>query len=187
MNPFSNSNYNLVFNQLYVPLCRYCIKLVNNHEAAEDIVQEQFIFLWENWARLKDIDYLQAYMYTSVKNRSLNHIKKNFTEKKIVAIHDIKEPINDKGIPNPQELIEGEELEKLLEKALEKLPKQCRKIFALKRFGQMTNQEIADSLNISIKSVEAQMTIALRRLKSYVIDNWGVIALLLFLYALKIF
>jgi RNA polymerase sigma-70 factor (family 1) len=187
MNPFRNNNYNLIFDQLYVPLCRYCIKLVNNREVAEDIVQEQFIYLWENWARLENIASLQAYLYTSVKNKSLNYIKKTFSEKTFVAIPATIEQIGDKGISNPQELIEAQELEKILEKALEELPVQCRKIFGLKRFGQMSNQDIAESLNISIKTVEAQMTIALRRLKYFVIDNWGVITLIFFYWFLKIF
>jgi RNA polymerase sigma factor (sigma-70 family) len=126
-------------------------------------------------------------MYTSVKNKSLNYIKKNFSEKSFVSLNKIDESLNDCGMPSPQELLEAEELEKILEKALEELPEQCRKIFGLKRFGQMSNQEIAESLSISIKTVEAQMTIALRRLKSFVIDNWGTVALILFYWFLKIF
>jgi RNA polymerase sigma-70 factor, ECF subfamily len=177
--PFNTSAYNNLFHELYVPLCRFSMKFVMNKNAAEDIVQDLFLYLWENWSRLAEIASLKSYVFTAVRNRSLSYLQKNFPKETTENRDAAKETIVQNGLPNPQELIECKELEHILEEALESLPAKCRTIFAMKRFGELSNKEVADELQLSIKTVEAQMTIAIRKLTAFVADHWQLILLVL--------
>jgi RNA polymerase sigma-70 factor (ECF subfamily) len=174
-NPFDNSNYNSFFDELYTPLCRFSMKFVHEKEVAEDIVQEFFVYLWENWKRLANIESVKSYAYTAVKNRSINHLKKHFLFKNENNLSEITESGLISDLPDPQELLESRELEKILEDAVEALPIGCRTIFTMKRFDDLTNKEVAAKLNISEKTVEAQMTIAIRRITSFVSAKWGLV------------
>jgi len=176
--PFFNEKYHRFFNEWYSILCNYCNFIINNHEAAEDIVQEQFIYLWENWDRLQNFESLKGYLFQSVKNRSINFLK-NKARKSTVNLHDNSIVGNVKGnLPSASEMLEKKELENLITKAINNLPDKCRAIFILKRMEEYTNKEIAQKLNISIKTVETQMTIALKRLYAFVKENWEFIVIL---------
>lgn len=145
---------------------------MDDQAVAEDLVQECFAYLWENWSRLAPIDSLKSYLFKSVKNGALNHLKAKFIRSKEPFPHEFNEKVSDQQ-PSAQELMEAHDLETILEKALQALPEGCRTIFVLKRFNDYSNKEIAELLGISVKTVEAQMTIALARLRNYVIKQWG--------------
>ena len=154
---------------------------------AEDVVQECFAYFWENWSRLAQIDSLKYYLFKSVKNGSLNHLKAKFVQSKEPFPSGFNEKISDKQA-SAHELMEVHDLEVILEEALQALPERCRIIFVLKRFDDKSNKEIAGLLGISVKTVEAQMTIALARLRNHVIKHWGssgIILLNLFLKSKK--
>jgi RNA polymerase sigma-70 factor (ECF subfamily) len=178
-NPFDNQQFDSLFNEYYSPLCRFSMKYVFNKEVAEDIVQEFFVYLWEHWNRLSTIASIKSYAYTAVKNRSLNCLQKQFSFKKGIATSEMEETEVNSKLPDPQELLESKELEKILEKALEALPARCRTIFLMKRFEEFSNKEVAEKLKISEKTVEAQMTIAIRKITAFVSDRWGLVFLLL--------
>ncbi|MDA3890880.1 MAG: RNA polymerase sigma-70 factor [Salinivirgaceae bacterium] len=173
-----DEKYEDVFYQLYSPLCIYCLKIVDDSEVAKDIVQDQFANLWENWDRHSKLDALQAYLYAAVKNRALNYLKKHAVKNNInnldIVSNNSMEPKSD-----PHHILENLELEQILESALNKLPNKCKEIFLLKRFAELSNKEIADKLDISVKTVENQMTIALKRIREYVKKNWSALVLLL--------
>jgi len=171
--PFDNYQFNSLFNELYTPLCRYSMKFVTQKDAAEDIVQVVFIYLWENWKRLAGLSSLRSYAYTAVKNGSLNHLQKQYWLKTNDTVPEIPESIISIALPDPQEWLESKELEQILEKALEALPLQCRAIFTMKRFGELSNKQVAGKLKLSVKTVEAQMTIALRKIAAFVSARWG--------------
>ena len=166
--PFDNHDFNSLFNELYTPLCRFSMKFVTEKDEAEDIVQEFFVYLWENWKRLAIISSVRSYAYTSVKNRSLNHLQKQFSGNKGDDCINVQETELNSELPDPQELLQGKELENILEKALEALPLRCRTIFIMKRFGELSNKDVAKKLHISVKTVESQMTIAIRRITAFV-------------------
>jgi RNA polymerase sigma-70 factor, ECF subfamily len=169
--PFDDRNFNCLFDELYTPLCQFCTRLVNDADTAEDIVQEQFVYLWENWQRLAPISSIKAYLFKSVKNRSLNYLKKQFYKNGVDKFEYIETP-QVKTSPAASDLLENQELEILLGRALGNLPLRCRTIFTMKRFAEMSNKEIADNLNISVKTVEAQMTIAMKKLNAFVSVDW---------------
>ena len=171
--PFENHDFNWLFNEFYTLLCRYSIKFVSDKNVAEDIVQDLFLHLWENRERLTTITNIKSYLFTAVKNRCLNYLKKKY-------------PLNAKGddptefeikidLPDPEELLESKELERIIEKALEALPAKCRTIFIMKKFGDLSNKEVAEKLNISIKTVETQMTIAFRKLTAFISSHWNMV------------
>ncbi len=178
--PFYNNEFQHLFDDLYIPLCRYALKFVNNHNLAEDVVQDTFVYLWENRKRLSFSEGINHYLYTSVRNRSLNLLQKNFAKSVSSFPNDNEIQYAGNKQPTAQELLECKELEKILEDALNSLPEKCRIIFSLKRFSDMSNQEIAGHLNISVKTVEAQTTIAIKKLTSYVNNHWNDSSIILF-------
>jgi len=142
--------------------------MINDADVAEDIVQDQFVYLWENKQRLASVASIKAYLFKSVKNKSINFLKKQYHSNAVGELdkNSVTEPFAS------IDLLEEAELISLLEKALEGLPVRYRTIFTMKRFGEMTNQEVASNLNISVKTVEAQMTIAMKKLGAYFSENW---------------
>jgi RNA polymerase sigma-70 factor (ECF subfamily) len=162
--PFYDKDYNILFDKLYVPLCQFALKFVNDREVAEDIVQDNFVYLWENWQRLSKIDSIKAYMFAAVKNKSLSYLQNKYNKFTLHQIEDYQDSMIDNQHPTALEILECQDLEANLEKALNLLPEKCRIIFTMKRFGGKSNKEIATDLDISIKTVEAQMTIAIKKL-----------------------
>lgn len=170
-NAFDNADFNNLFNELYAPLCRFSMKFVTQKNVAEDVVQEVFVYLWENWDRLNSLSNLKSYSYTAVKNRSINYLQDHFYKNSNGNFDqkELEETIESQG---PDELLMGKELEIILENGLKALPEKCRTIFVMKRFAELSNKEIASKLNISVKTVEAQMTIAIKKLTTFLYRNW---------------
>lgn len=170
--PFYDKDYNNYFEELYVPLCQFALKFVNDRDVAEDIVQDNFVYLWENWVRLSTIDSVKTYMFTAVKNKSLNYLQNRYVKNTLHRIEEYQDSMIDNQHPTALQLLECKELEAILERALNNLPERCRIIFTMKRFAGMSNNEIAKDLDISVKTVEAQMTIDIRKLRVYVNSHW---------------
>jgi len=169
--PFDNKIYEKLFEDLYEPLCRYCFKFVEDIETAEDIVADQFAYVWENWDRLKTYENKQSYLYKAVRNKSINLLLRNnkFTN---TELNEIDQDMEYSEWPSPQELLDKKELEKIIEDAFKKLPDKCRQIFKLSRFAELSNKEIAEKLNIAIKTVEAHNTLAMKRIRLYISEHW---------------
>ena len=178
--PFYYNEFQHLFDDLYVPLCRFALKFLNNTSLAEDVVQDTFVYLWENRNRLSFSDGINQYLYTTVKNKSLNILQKKYIKSVSILPNDKEIMIIGSKQPTAQELLECKELEKIFEDALNCLPEKCRIIFSMKRFANMTNNEIAKKLNISVKTVEAQTTIAIKKLTTYVTNHWNNSSLILF-------
>ena len=170
--PFFDKDFSNRFEELYVPLCQYAQKFVNDHDVAEDIVQDNFVYLWENWTRLAKIDSIKAYMFVAVKNKSINYLQKKYIKNTLHQIEDYRDSMIDNQHPTALELLECQELEAILARALSHLPERCRIIFTMKRFAGKSNKEIAKDLDISVKTVEAQMTIAIKKLSAFVNAHW---------------
>jgi RNA polymerase sigma-70 factor, ECF subfamily len=177
--PFGDNDFKQIFIELYAPLCRFALKFVHDPDTAKDIVQDLFVYFWENRDRLSRISSVKMYLFTAVKNRSLNYLQKKYPNIQLHQIDEYDGSFQDFLQPSASELLECKELENILEKALKNLPEKCRIIFTLKRFADMSNKEIAVYLNISVKTVEAQMTIALRKLTTHVNTYWHQSAIIL--------
>nr|WP_236059807.1 RNA polymerase sigma-70 factor [Chitinophaga rhizophila] len=138
--------------------------LLRDQNASMDIVQDIFAWLWEKREQL-DIQTVPSYLRTAVRFKVANYIHSGkiredfYEELSKVTIHPSS---------GPQELLELNDLKTIIQQAVNGLPDKCREIFLLSRDGQFTNQQIADLLHISVKTVEAQKTIALKRIRAAV-------------------
>jgi RNA polymerase sigma-70 factor (ECF subfamily) len=156
-----------VFKTYYKNLHAYSCSLLNDEMAADEMVQNVFYKLWERTENLSISGSVAAYLYRAVNNESLNYLKhlKVRSQHQLYVSHRSNETAQ-----NASGKIEMKELEGRLQKAMNELPEQCRTIFQLSRFEELRYREIADRLEISVKTVENQMGKALKILRSKMID-----------------
>jgi RNA polymerase sigma-70 factor (ECF subfamily) len=136
--------------------------MVDDADTAEEIVQSTFARLWEKRGSLHIEESGQAYLYRAVYNASLNHLEHQKVKAKYYA-HAMRE--GESGDDSGATESRVRALEARLESALRKLPEACRTIFQLSRFEELKYREIADRLGLSVKTVETQMSKALRILR----------------------
>lgn len=165
-----------LFKEHYQELCRYCLKFVKQGEVAEEIVQDVFVKLWQMEQRPKVHTSVKSYLFTSVKNSSLNYLKSQYARQKFEDHRTTQHTVK---TDSTQEAMDFEELSKLVAEAVEKLPQQCRTVFEMSRSGGFTYQEISQELSISPKTVENQMGIALKKLKEHLRTYWEILFILL--------
>jgi len=161
--------FELLFKLYYSRLCVYASTFVKIPDLAEEIVQETFIKFWENRASIRiDISF-KAYIFRSVHNNCINHIKKSdVIRRQTREMYDEIVYHNEIALQNfSSEIIDSlvsEELESRLNDALDELPSQCRRIFFMSRFDQLSYGTIAKKLNISVNTVKTQMKRAIKKL-----------------------
>lgn len=150
-----------VFRSYYRELYYLAFKIIQNAEDARDITQSTFIKFWENRSKLLEGKSVKPLLFVMQKNNCLDYIKSN--KHKIFQVPD--ENIPDFGIEQAYDRLVTQELEYKIIEAISELPPKCRQIFELSRFFELKYSEIAVKLNISVKTVENQMGIALERLR----------------------
>lgn len=163
----------LAFNKLYTEYSRRFIRFARSYvqtdEEAEDIVNDSFMYYWENRATI-DNSNLAAYLLTMVKHRCLNHLKRQVLEEQIKSdFHFLEEwelqlKITSLEVCNPNMLM-SHEIQALVQRALAALPVQTREVLLRSRYHSQSNKEIAAALGISVKAVEYHITKALRVLR----------------------
>lgn len=154
--------FNQLFSDYYVNLCRFAYTYLKDNDDSEEIVQEVFITLWENRAKLVINTSIRSFLYTSVKNRSLNFIRNRNTR----LSHEDEFAREQAAIlSHITNFCEREELNHLIDEAITELPEQCRIIFEMNRNHELTYTDIAKQLIISPKTVENQIGIALKKLR----------------------
>lgn len=160
--------FELLFKRHYKPLCRRVNSMLNDEEATEDVVQQLFIKIWESRETLQTPDSVAAYLFTAARNRALNYIKsqsrKSNNEVPLTNLHD-------EADNRMEEQMDAKELQKALYAAIDSLPEKRREVFILSRFEGKSYKEIAEIMQISIKTVEAQMGKALSTLREFVRNN----------------
>lgn len=158
--------FDALFRAYYAPLCYYAASLNDgDRDEAEDLVQQAFIKLWEQRETLQINWSVKAYLYRTVHNASLNRLRAAKVRNKYKQYNAEQLEMNHYPAPEPEP-----ELRERLQKALADLPTQCRQVFELSRFEDLKYREIAEHLNISIKTVETHMGKALRLLKTQLAD-----------------
>ena len=163
-----NITYKALFRKYYPNLIFYATRLLGE-EDAEDVVQDVFVELWKRKDSMEIGDQIQAFLYRAVYTRSLNVLKHRNIESGYMAI--VVE-INQKRVefyqPDNNEVIrriEDRELKKEIYDAINELPDKCKEVFKLSYLHDMKNKEIADTLGISLRTVEAHMYKALKFLR----------------------
>lgn len=160
----------ILFNLYYSKLCTYASTFVKMPDVAEEIVQETFIKFWENRDSIDVSHSFRSYIFRSVHNNCINYLKKSQILKR--QSREMEEEIlyhNQIVLRNfSSDVINNlisEELEARLADILNEMPPQARKIFTMSRFDQLSYQEIADKLEISVNTVKTQMKRSLARLR----------------------
>lgn len=155
-----------LFNLYYSGLIVYANRFTNQIEISEDIVHDVFITLWEKKSSLL-MESAKAYLFSSVRNRCLNHLEqlkvRNKYQEQILQKGDIT------GLLTWEYYVESE-LQEHIEKAIRQLPPQCQKIFIMNRFNDKSITQIAEELEISPRTVEKHIEIALKKLRQELAD-----------------
>jgi len=156
--------YKRLFWVFYKDLNRFAYSFVGSNEVAEEIVSDAFVNLWKNRTRLLEIENLKVYLYVAVKNLSIRHRTRNNRDQ-LISLDDLAVDIPlTCGYANPEELCISAELATAIHTAIQKLPPRCKIIYKLIREDGLRYKEVADILQISIKTIDAQMTIATRKI-----------------------
>ncbi|MBI9053010.1 MAG: RNA polymerase sigma-70 factor [Bacteroidales bacterium] len=153
-----------LFREYYERLCAFGSKYVNNIEQAEEVVQDTFYNIWKNRATLNIKTSLKSYLYTAVKNNCLQVLRTRSLDVKYENYY--KSHYSNESI-SPVDELNAKELSKVIDKALNSLPEKCRMIFKMSRNEGLKYHEIAEKLEISIKTVEANMGKALKHFRMY--------------------
>ncbi len=158
-----------LFRELYSPLCLYANKYLQDRDKAEEVVQDIFYGIWKNRERLDIKVSFKSYLYRAVQNNCLQLIQHHAVEDKYKQY--VKNEISHFQL-DPVKEMELQEMNKVVEETLESLPERCKEIFSMSRFEGLKYREIAEKLQISTKTVEANMGKALqafrKSLKQYV-------------------
>lgn len=149
-----------LFKEHFEPLCRMATKYISDFDASKDVVHEVFTAFWQKFDTLPSDTQYKSYLFTAVRNRSFNYLRDS---KKHVDIMDVEE----EKAPATAHSMEVQELSREINYALNLLPEKCREVFELSRFEDMKYAQIAKHLGISIKTVEGQMSKALKLLRGH--------------------
>ena len=166
------NEFHQIFIEYYPSLVIYALKFVDDIDISKDIVQEVLAQFWMESEKLRNRNLVKSYLYSAVKNKALNFKKRESRKTGLDELLDQpNEELKDSENPDILTTITFEELKTELEKAIEELPEQRKKIFKMSRFQQMKHKQIAQSLEISPKTVETQIYRALiflrKKLKHY--------------------
>ena len=159
---FDLSGFEALFQLHYRALCATAFRIVQDKEIAEDIVQDVFYKLWVKRESLHINTSLKAYLIQSTINRSINYTKK-YNNTLSRELHFGMETSNDAN--TTEQALDFKETSGKVEAAIKALPPACRSVFVLSRYENLSYKEIARDLDISVKTVENQMSKALKHLR----------------------
>jgi RNA polymerase sigma-70 factor (family 1) len=149
----------------YMPyLLKFASSIIKNRELAEEIVSDVFIKIWQNRTEIGKIENFKLYLYVSTKNTALNYLSRHF-RKEIISLEEIS--LNTVMSPyNPEQLLITADAVKKINHEVNRLPPRCKLIFKLVKEDRLKYNEISRLLNISVKTIDSQMAIALKKISS---------------------
>lgn len=160
--------FDLVFKNYYTRLLTFARDYLKSKEAAQEIVQDFFLYIWENHGKIQIKTSLKAYLYKSIHNRCMNYFRDtNSYYHHTIPIEKLKDQADLLFIEYSDSFFNEsftEHIEKELDETIESLPEQCRRIFQLNRYENLTYPEIAELLNVSLSTVKTQMSRAMSTL-----------------------
>ena len=174
------SAIDLIFRKYYSFLCKSVYRIISDTQITEDLAQEVFYEVWRKREHLKINTSLKAYLKRAALNKALNYIR---DQKIDFRNAPAKEELVSKQDSIVQELA-ADNLQEEIDAAIDNLPERCRLIFVLSRFEEMSYRQIAEQLNISMKTVENQISKALKSLRIALADH---LPLSLLLFILTVF
>lgn len=172
--------FEVLYNRYWEKLLTHAYRRTSSLETSKELIQEVFANLWRRREQLNIKTSFAAYIFTALKYTLLDHIRSQIVKDKYVEAIKKTASETDNSTLN---LIAFEELSKVLEEEINKLPERCRLVFRLSRMEHYSNQEIADKLQISTKTVENQITKAIKILRANM-QEFTISAALLFIFNL---
>ena len=170
----NSSQFEKLFKDYFNPLCAFAVRYTKDFDTAREIVHNVFVTIWEKRDTVKENQNIRSYLYTSVYNRSLNYIRDS---KKTVEL----DPQAEAGLKvEGHQDLESEELKARIDAAIQSLPDRCREIFVLSRYEELKYSEIAKKLDLSVKTIEVQMSKALKLLRENLAEFLSIIIILFF-------
>ncbi len=156
-------SFETVFRHYYSPLLYFSAGITGRGDIAEEIIQDLFYVLWRDREKIQITRTLKGYLYSAVRNRSLLYCRRRKLDENYVSGLE-----TDRTESDAQESMEYRELEEIITKTMNKMPERRMKIFRMHRFESRKYEEIAQMLSLSVKTIEAEMTKALRALRKEV-------------------
>jgi RNA polymerase sigma-70 factor (ECF subfamily) len=161
--PHSSHSWESAFRAYYVELCEYVLRFVGSAEAAQDLVQDLFLRLWDSRGPRDATRLTRPYLYVAARNRALKYLRHRRVVTAWIARAACEEtPLSD----TPEDLCLRGELDDAVQQAIAALPARCRAIFVLRRREQLSYREIATRLGVSLGTVKSQMWRATLRLRA---------------------
>ena len=151
--------FNALFDRYWISLFNLAKRILDDEHLAQDVIQEAFTSLYEN-ARNRNIDHVKAYLHQAVKYQCFMHLRSGKIQEKHLSRLNTVSTSN-----NVEEYIHAAELEVIILQQIDALPVKCREVFFLSRYELLPNKQIAEQLSISQKTVEHQLTKALKTLR----------------------
>lgn len=154
-----------LFELYFTPLCRFVHLYIKKPGATEDIVLDIFAGFWEKRETLQIQVTLKAYLFQAARNRALNYLRDN---ERFIPTSDFS------SLERFEEddTLETQELQRLIQEAILSLPPKCQDIFKKSRMENLSNKEIAERMDISVKAVEGHISRALRQIRAYLGDTY---------------
>jgi len=168
-------NDDLAFKKLYYfyfnKLFYQAISIVGSAEEAEEVVNDTFLSIWKNREQLQQVRSFKTYIYTAVRNKAINALARirpyeHFDPEGTEAVHYI-------ACQNAEDKINADELARILDRSVEKLPAQSRLIFRLVKEHDLKHKEVAELLDLSVKSVEYHIGSALKKIWETYVGSYG--------------
>jgi len=155
----------------FTPLLYFACSFVRSKQVAEEIVSDVMLQVWRHRQRLDTIENLTVYLYTCIRNHSLNYLEKQ--QRTVTWLYDEASLQLPGTAADPEQLFITTELMREMDMAVQQLPPKCRLIFKLIREDGLKYKEVAAVLNISVKTVEAQIGIAMKKLSEAIQPHTG--------------
>lgn len=156
-----------LFRHFYDRLLHFCIQYVHAREAAEEIVSDVFVKIWNKRAELEQVTNLEVYLFVAVKNHSLNYLEQ-YSSLRISPINEETGVAELTNAVDPERAMEWKEILFRMDQEVNRLPEQCRRIFKLIKEEGFKYKDVAEILNISPRTVETQLFRAMKRLNEVV-------------------
>ncbi len=174
--------FDILFKENYAALCNFAFRIIGDLKDAEEIVEDAYLYLWQNHDTIIVKESVKSYLYQVVHNLAVNRLEhyrtKKYSTNKLASATEWKfihntYTVNDTLIQR----LEAKETEVLIKQTIENLPEKCREIFQMSRFQNMSNEEISEKLNISQNTIRVQIFNALKIIKE-VLKKMNIIFLL---------
>ncbi|MES2777201.1 MAG: RNA polymerase sigma-70 factor [Bacteroidota bacterium] len=155
------------FRQLFLMLAaslrHFAFTIVHSREQAEEIVEDVFINLWQSREKMGTVKNLRMYLYVATKNTSLNYLRKKTGQPhhEVIDYAHVEIAASD---PNPEQILISSEMRRRIDEVVQQLPPKCKLIFKMAKEDRLRYREIAQILNITVKTIDNQLAIALKKI-----------------------